>query len=205
MSRDPSSVLYLHGLNSSPDSQKARQLSAAFERMGLSDRLRVPALHHHPREAIAQLDIVIAELGRPVLVGSSLGGYYATHLAERHGLKALLINPAVNPHRLFDGHLGPQTNLYSGEVWLLTEDHVAALAELEVPAPADAQRYQVWLQTADETLDYRHAERFYEGCALRIQAGGDHGFQGFAQRLPALLAFAGFDPAHWRDVDFSDL
>ncbi|MBA1273533.1 YqiA/YcfP family alpha/beta fold hydrolase [Stutzerimonas azotifigens] len=205
MSRNPASLLYLHGFNSSPASQKARQLSAGFERVGLADRLRVPALHHHPREAIAQLEAVIAELGRPVLVGSSLGGYYATHLAERHGLKALLINPAVNPHCLFDGYLGPQTNFYSGEVWELTEDHVTALAELEVPAPADPQRYQVWLQTADETLDYRHAERFYEGCSLRIQAGGDHGFQGFAQRLPALLAFAGFDSAHWRDVDFSDL
>ena len=66
-----------------------------------------------------------------------------------------------------------------------------ALAELEVPPPQDAARYQVWLQTGDETLDYRHAERYYRACALRIQAGGDHGFQGFAERLPALLTFAG--------------
>lgn len=199
------SILYLHGLNSSPDSLKASQLTRAMARLGWSDRLRVPALQHHPREAIAALDALIAELGRPVLVGSSLGGYYATHLAERHGLKALLINPAVSPHRLFDGHLGPQTNPYSGETWELTQDHVDALAELEVPAPKDAQRYQVWLQTADETLDYRHAQTYYRGCALRIQAGGDHGFQGFAERLPALLHFAGFDPQHWRDSDFSDL
>ncbi len=199
------SILYLHGLNSSPDSLKASQLTRAMARLGWSDRLRVPALHHHPREAIATLDALIAELGRPVLVGSSLGGYYATHLAERHGLKALLINPAVSPHRLFDGHLGPQTNHYSGETWELTQDHVDALAELEVPAPNDAQRYQVWLQTADETLDYRHAQAYYRGCALRIQAGGDHGFQGFAERLPALLHFAGFDPRHWRDSDFSDI
>ncbi|WPO99551.1 YqiA/YcfP family alpha/beta fold hydrolase [Pseudomonas sp. HR96] len=185
------SILYIHGLNSAPASTKATQLSAAMQRMGLAERLRVPALHHHPREAIAQLEAAIAELGQPLLVGSSLGGYYATHLAERHGLKALLINPAVNPHRLFDGFLGTQQNLYTGESWELTLDHVTALAALEVPPPNDPQRYQVWLQTADETLDYRHAERFYRGCALRIQAGGDHGFQGFAERLPALFACAG--------------
>jgi predicted esterase YcpF (UPF0227 family) len=198
-------ILYMHGLNSSPSSRKASQLTAALERIGMSARLRVPALHHHPRLAIAQLEAAILELGRPVLVGSSLGGYYATHLAERHGLKALLINPAVKPHRRFDGYLGPQTNLYTGEIWNLTEDHVVALAELEVAPPQDAERYQVWLQTGDETLDYRHAEDYYKGCAVRIQAGGDHGFQGFAERLPALLALAGFDPAIFVELDFSDL
>ena len=205
MTSEQPAILYIHGLNSSPLSQKASQLSAALERIGMADRLRVPALHHHPRQALVQLEEALTELGRPLLVGSSLGGYYATHLAERHGLKALLINPAVTPHRRFDGYLGPQTNLYSGEVWDLTEDHVVALGELEVPPPQDTERYQVWLQTGDETLDYRDAEAFYRGCALRIQAGGDHGFQGFAERLPALLAFAGFDPALWLEQDFSDL
>ena len=195
MSADHPTLLYLHGLNSAPASRKASELLAAFSARGLAEQLRVPALHHHPRQAIAQLDGLISELGRPTLVGSSLGGYYATHLAERHGLKALLINPAVSPHRLFDGHLGPQQNLYSGETWELTGDHLQALAELEVPAPSDPARYQVWLQTGDETLDYRHAERYYRACALHIQAGGDHGFQGFAARLPQLLAFAGFSAA----------
>ncbi|KAB0547690.1 esterase [Pseudomonas argentinensis] len=189
------SILYIHGLNSSPASTKASQLSAAMTSWGLQAQLRVPALHHHPRQAIAQLEALIAELGRPTLVGSSLGGYYATHLAERHGLKALLINPAVRPHELFDGYLGTQTNLYSGETWELTEDHVAALAELAVEPPTDPARYQVWLQTGDETLDYRRAQAYYRHCALRIEAGGDHGFQGFAERLPMLFAFAGIAPA----------
>ncbi|TWE01530.1 hypothetical protein FB481_111104 [Pseudomonas sp. AG1028] len=188
-------ILYIHGLNSSPVSTKASQLIAAMTDRGLQNQLRVPALHHHPRQAIAQLEALIAELGRPTLVGSSLGGYYATHLAERHGLKALLINPAVRPHELFDGYLGTQTNHYSGETWELTEDHVAALAELAVEPPVDPARYQVWLQTGDETLDYRRAQAYYRHCALRIEAGGDHGFQGFAERLPMLFAFAGIAPA----------
>lgn len=199
------SILYIHGLNSSPASLKASQLSRAMAQLGLAEQLRVPALHHHPRQALAQLEALIAELGRPVLVGSSLGGYYATFLAERHGLPALLINPAVRPHLRFDGYLGPQKNYYSDETWELTADHVSALAELDVPAPQDPARYQVWLQTADETLDYRDAQRYYRACALRIQAGGDHGFQGFAERLPMLFAFAGIRRQLWQDVDFSAL
>ena len=83
------SILYIHGFNSAPASNKASQLTTVMGTLGLSDQLRVPALHHHPRQAILQLEQAIAQLGRPLLVGSSLGGYYATHLAERHGLKAL--------------------------------------------------------------------------------------------------------------------
>ncbi|MBD9485294.1 esterase [Pseudomonas sp. PDM14] len=199
------SILYIHGLNSAPTSNKASQLARAIEHGGLSAQVRIPALHHHPRQAIAQLQAAIAELGRPLLVGSSLGGYYATYLAEQHGLNALLINPAVRPHRLFGGREIEQTNHYTGETWQLTHDHVAALAELEVVEPQDAQRYHVWLQTADETLDYRQAEAFYQGCSLDIQEGGDHGYQGFAGRLPEMLALAGFAPAIWQDFDFSTL
>ncbi|PRA58357.1 MULTISPECIES: YqiA/YcfP family alpha/beta fold hydrolase [Pseudomonas] len=197
------SILYIHGFNSAPSSKKACQLVGVMERLGLGEQLRVPALHHHPREAIGQLQQAIAELGRPLLVGSSLGGYYATHLAEQHGLKALLINPAVAPHRMFDGYLGTQQNLYTEETWELTLDHVAALAELEVPAPQDSQRYQVWLQTGDETLDYRLAQQYYRACALRIQAGGDHSFQGFAERMPALLSFAGIGADVYQAIDFT--
>ena len=199
------SILYIHGYNSAPESKKATQLSSLMQRIGCSDQLRVPALHHHPREAIAQLQAAISDLGRPLLVGSSLGGYYATYLAEQHGLKALLVNPAVSPHRMFDGYLGTQTNLYSGQTWELTHDHVTALAELEVAAPQDPERYQVWLQTADETLDYRLAEKYYKACALRIQAGGDHSYQGFAQQLPALLNFAGIGAEQYQTIDFAAL
>ncbi|MBH3421457.1 MULTISPECIES: YqiA/YcfP family alpha/beta fold hydrolase [Pseudomonas] len=199
------SILYIHGFNSAPASTKASQLMGVMDSLGLAGQLRVPALHHHPRQAIAQLEQAISELGRPLLVGSSLGGYYATHLAERHGLKALLVNPAVSPHRMFDGYLGPQQNLYTGETWELTLDHVAALAALEVAAPQDAQRYQVWLQTGDETLDYRLAEQYYRACALRIQAGGDHSYQGFGQQLPALLSFAGIGADQYQSFDFTAL
>jgi predicted esterase YcpF (UPF0227 family) len=200
-----SPILYLHGFNSSPSSHKAQQLIRLMAQLGLSDWLRVPELHSHPRQAAAQIEQAILELGRPLLVGSSLGGYYATHFAERHDLRAVLINPAVLPHRRFDGYLGPQQNLYSGEVWQLTTDHVDALAALEVPPPRAGERIQVWLQTADETLDYRDAETFYRDCVLHIEPGGNHSYAGFAQRLPEVLTLAGLPQRLWRDFDFSTL
>ena len=199
------SILYIHGLNSAPSSHKASVLSHAMARLGLADQLHVPALHHHPRNAMEQLHAAIAQLREPLLVGSSLGGYYATYLAERYGLRALLINPAVLPHNRFDGYLGEQTNHYTGERWQLTLDHVQALRELEVAALTAPERYQVWLQTGDETLDYRDAERYYRAASLIIEPGGDHGFQGFAARLPQLFDFAGIGAQQWRDLDFSDL
>ena len=198
-------ILYIHGLNSSPASTKAQQLLGAMQRMGIADQLYLPALHHHPRQAIAQLEAIIAGAGQPLLVGSSLGGYYATFLAQRHDLKALLINPSVLPHQRLADHQALQTNHYTGETWLVTDDHRHALAELDVPAPQDPLRFQVWLQTGDETLDYRQAEQHYRACALRIEAGGDHGFQGFSARLRALFAFVGLAPERWRDIDFSTL
>ncbi len=201
MPSDRPSILYIHGFNSSPQSQKARQLASFMQRLGLADRLRVPALSSCPREAMAQLEAAIVELGQPLLLGSSLGGFFATALAERHRLKALLVNPAVLPCRRFQDYLGPQTNYYTGETWELTPGHVEALAALEVPAPEDAERYWVWLQTGDQTLDYREAVAYYRGCRLRIEEGGDHSFQGFAERLPEVLAFAGFD---FVASDFSD-
>ena len=186
-------LIYLHGFNSSPASQKAQALWQAACAHGVAEQVRIPALPNNAEQAIALIEAEIAAAETPVtLVGSSLGGYYATYLAKRHGLKALLINPAVRVSRYFSRYLGAQRNYYSGEEWELTPAHVAQMAALEIPAPQDAARVVVWLQTGDETLDYRDAAAYYHACTLDIQLGGDHSYQGFAERIPELLAFAGF-------------
>lgn len=185
-------VLYLHGFNSSPLSFKAQALQAAWRQAGLPPQyLHVPALPNDPREAVALAGDWLGRHTDAVLVGSSLGGCYATYLAEKYARKALLINPAVRPWLRFHQYLGPQQNYSTGERWELTEAHVAALARLETPPPQDPERFVVWLQTGDETLDYREAVDFYHGCRLDIQQGGDHAYQGFEGRIPELLAFAG--------------
>lgn len=187
-------ILYLHGLNSSPASFKAQQLMKHWQQAGLPPaKLHVPALPNDPVHAMAVLEQWLAGRSDVVLIGSSLGGYYATYLAEKYHYKALLINPAVQPCLRFQQYLGPQHNYHTGEVWQMTEDYVHRLARFETAPPKDVGRYWVWLQTGDETLDYRDAEGFYQHCRLDIQIGGDHSYQGFTERIPELLAFAGYD------------
>lgn len=190
----PLSVLYLHGFNSSPLSFKAQQLIRHWQQAGLpAERLHVPALPNHPHAAITLLERWLAQQAAVLLVGSSLGGYYATWLAQRYkSTQVLLINPAVRPHARFQQYLGPQQNFYTGERWVLTPEHVQALAALETPPVQDAVRYRVWLEAGDETLDYRDAAQFYRGCQLDIRDGGHHGYQGFVERIPELLALAGY-------------
>ena len=203
--RSMSKIVYLHGFNSSPASFKAQQLARLMQAIGLPEAALIPQLDNDPAKATANLEQLIKGLERPLLVGSSLGGFYATYFAERFNLEAVLINPAVAPHRLFKDRLGVQVNYHTGQQWQLTQAHVDALAALEVPAPTAGQRIEVWLQTGDETLDYRHAQQYYQGCLLDIEQGGDHSYQGFAQKLGRILKRAGICEQAWRDFDFLTL
>lgn len=194
MSAELQRVIYLHGFNSSPASHKARLFAAYCHAQGVHD-VQVPALSYDPARALRTMEDCIAEVeGRvALLVGSSLGGYYATYLAERHGLKAALVNPAVAPCRhLPRTILGRQKNYYTQEEYDFTEEHVAFLRTLEVARIGDPSRYLLLVQTGDETLDYRLAVQFYAGCRQVVQEGGSHSFDNFADVLPMILQFAGF-------------
>ena len=117
-------LLYLHGFNSAPQSHKAQVLKRHLEARGLGDRFACPKLPHRPCEAIAcaEREIALRPADTVTLVGSSLGGFYATYLAEKHGLRAVLLNPAVTPQLDLESYLGTQRNLYTGEAYELTRD-----------------------------------------------------------------------------------
>ena len=184
-------IVYLHGFNSSPASGKARQLGEHMARLGRQADYTCPALPNSPREAIAQIEAEL-EQGRPgsvTLIGSSLGGFYATHLAEKHGWKAVLVNPAVHAHLLLRDALGPQTNWHTGEKWELTEGHLAELAALDVERITRPERYLLLAQAGDEVLDYRDAVAYYAGATQIIEDGGDHGFAGFERHYQTILDF----------------
>jgi predicted esterase YcpF (UPF0227 family) len=121
--------------------------------------------------------------------GSSLGGFYATWLAERFGGKAVLINPAVRPHELLEKYIGENINYYTSEHWILNESHIQQFRELDVDCITDPERYLVMLQTGDETLDYRHAVEKYEDCNIELEQGGDHSFIDFENHIDRLLKF----------------
>jgi len=184
-------ILYLHGFSSSPASLKARQLADLLEARGLGDRFFCPALSHAPDEAIAQAEAIIrTQTGPLTVVGSSLGGFYATCLAERYGLRAALINPLVGVPASLDQYIGEQTNLYTGERFEFTAAHITQLRALEAPHVTPGN-YLLLLETGDEVLDYRLAVARYAGSHLRVFEGGDHSFTHFAELLPQLLEYCG--------------
>jgi len=184
-------IVYLHGFTSSPASGKARLLGEYLASLGRQTDYYCPTLPNSPGEAIARVEAHLAQRQtEPVtLVGSSLGGFYATHLAEKHGWKAVLVNPAVHAHVLMRGALGPQTNWHSGETWQFTEAHLAGLAALDVSAITRPERYLLLVQTGDEVIDYRDAVAYYAGAAQIVENGGDHGFRGFERHFQTILDF----------------
>jgi len=185
-------LIYVHGFNSSPASTKARQLCARLDALGRGAELVCPALPDRPAHAIEVLEGQMAKTGgQPVtLVGSSLGGYYSTWLAEKHGARAVLVNPAITPHEGLRAYLGPQKNLYTGEPYELTERHLDELRALWVEHPTELERYYLMVTTGDEVLDYREAVAKYAGAKQLVIQGSDHGFAAFEQHLDSVLAFA---------------
>ena len=190
-------ILYLHGFNSSPQSHKAQLCARYLEERGLGAHYGCPALPPLASEAIASIEALMAR--RPgasfCFLGSSLGGYYATHLAEKHGAKAVLINPAIAPHLGLRATLGTQNNLHTGEPYQLTEAHLRGWQDLWVPRVTPS-RYLLIVETGDEVLDYRKSVERYVGAAQVVIEGGDHSLQSFAQHLPRILQFAGLRAAH---------
>lgn len=183
--------LYIHGFNSSPASIKARQLDARLQALGRGAEFACPALSHWPREAVRQLESLVQGHAPDsvTLVGSSLGGFYATWLTERHGCRAVLVNPAVKAHLGLEAYLGPQRNLYTGETYELTREHLEQLGALHVETPERIDRYFLMVTTGDEVLDYRAAVRKYAGARQLVIQGSDHGFAEFERHLDVVIAF----------------
>jgi len=183
-------ILYLHGFCSSPASWKARLLGAAMAERGLAEKFHCPQLSPVPAQAMADMGQWIEAANEPVtLVGSSLGGHYASFLAETYGLKALLINPAAVARIDVGKFVGEHVNYHSGERFGFTAEHAAQLsAQVLPPTPS---RYWLWLETGDEVLDYHDAQAFWFGCRQSVFEGGDHSFTRFPEMLPQLIEFAG--------------
>ena len=183
-------IIYLHGFASSPASTKSRLLAEAMAGRGLADRFACPPLSPVPAQAMAAVSALIETGDGPVtLVGSSLGGHYANHLAEKYDLNAVLINPAVVDRLDLADFVGEHANFHSGERFTFTQAHAAQLkAQVARPTP---KRYWLLLVEGDDLLDWRQARDFYAGCRQTVVAGGDHSFTKFPDFVPQLIEFAG--------------
>jgi uncharacterized protein len=190
-------LVYLHGFLSSPQSLKAQQLVQFIQSSHVSIDCRVPALFEEPHLALAAAEKAMqqarSESAVVGLLGSSMGGFYATVLAERYGVRAVLINPSVYPHLRLRQSIrdtgGEWVNPYSHRRFTLSERDVDALASMQPEQLAAPKNYWLLAQTGDEVLDYRDAVAFYAGSKHTIEEGGDHAFQNFERYLPQVVNF----------------
>ena len=190
-------ILYLHGFRSSPKSMKARVISERMAALGLSDQLACPQLPASPTLAM-ELALSLIE-GVPAaelsIVGSSLGGYYATWLAERVGCRAVLLNPAIVPLQDLDKHVGVTTQFHSDEPFEFKREYIDELRALAVDPITGPERYFLIAATGDEVLDYRDMVKHYAGARQHVIDGSDHGISEFPDYVDTVLAFCGIGAA----------
>lgn len=181
------SILYLHGFASSSRSEKALLTAQYFQ--------AIPGVQCHAIDLPYTPDAamqVLAQATQTVptaIIGSSLGGFLATVLAERLGCRACLINPAVAPHTVLSKYLGDYEHPVLQQRYRVLPEHMQQLAELMPQQIKDPAQYLVLLQSGDEVLDYQLAVNYYQGAQLQLVQGGDHSFIGYQNYLPQIAEF----------------
>lgn len=183
-------IIYIHGFASSAFSTKAEKFKEYF-----ADEVITVSLPTIPNLAINMLEQLIEaflKLDEKVyLVGSSLGGFYSIFLANKYGLKAVLINPAVNPWGTLDRYEDLEfiTNYYDGSQFEFTSEHLNSLKSYKVDYLINPNNFITLLQTDDEVLDFNEAADFLEDTELIIEEGGNHSFEGIERYFRKIGTF----------------
>jgi predicted esterase YcpF (UPF0227 family) len=190
-------LVYLHGFRSSPQSTKARQTAAWMQRHHPDVQWWCPQLPPSPAAAMRLLRDRLAgasplETG---VIGSSLGGYYATALAEQIGCRAVLLNPAVEPARDLAGAIGEMTAWHSDERFHFRSEFIDELRAIEPGRLSAHERYLAIIAKGDEVLSWVEMSERYRGCRVTLLEGGDHALSGFEAHLPEIAAFFGLGAA----------
>ncbi len=185
-------LLYLHGFRSSPQSKKASQMAVLVTERFPSVTWWCPQLPPSPCAAMALVLQGIKDWPREsmAVVGSSLGGFYATWVAEQTGCKAVLLNPAVNPARDLASYIGEQTAWHnSDERFFFRPEFVDELSELQVEPLRHPQNYFAVIAKGDEVLDWREMTGRYPGARIKLLPGSDHALSDFDAHIDEVLAF----------------
>jgi len=188
-------ILYLHGFRSSPLSFKTTLLANRMQQLGLGDQDACPQLPASPRAAIelALQHVQQVDPSQLTLIGSSLGGYYATWLAEKIGCRAVMLNPAVYAARDLATQVGVKTQYHSNEAFEFKAEYIDELQALAVERITQPDRYFLMAATGDELLDWREMVAYFSGARQRVIEGSDHGLTGFTEYADEVLAFCGVD------------
>ncbi len=177
-------ILYIHGFASCGVGNKSTTLRNFFG----EDKVLSPDLPPEPKRAIELLSDLIEKNNVKLLVGSSLGGYYAIHLAEKYDLKAVLINPALRPFESLNALVGKVKRYCDDTEFEWKREYIRQLFELFVPE-VKLDRYLVLLQTRDELLNYQEAVNRFMGAKVIVEYGGNHRFENLDDYLYMIKNF----------------
>ncbi|RUM72112.1 MAG: hypothetical protein DSZ10_05475 [Sulfurovum sp.] len=172
-----SKILYIHGFGSCGVGNKSTALRHYFG----SKNVLSPDLPVSPLLAISLLEVMIREQDVGLLIGSSLGGYYATYLAEKYRIKAVLLNPSTVPYRTLQSYVGIQERFCDKKPFLFKQSYMDDLYTLQM-RPMEG-RYLVLLQSEDEVIDYTKAQTFYNKYRVIVEYGGNHRFENIGDYL----------------------
>jgi predicted esterase YcpF (UPF0227 family) len=187
--------LYLHGFKRGRSYVKAKQTVSLFAASDRAQDIHVPQLSAEPSKAIDEAQFLyeqlIDEVGieHVLVIGSSLGGYYASYLAERFGGRAVVINPAIRPYDLLEDYLGENETLYNGEKFTVSQNYIDELKAIDM-ALKQPQHHLLLVQMQDQTLDSSLAVTKYRNGPCFIEHAGNHSYHDFAKRLPSIINFA---------------
>lgn len=187
-------LIYIHGLNSNSESAKGQMLEDWCKTHRPEIRVVRPDLNLPPQQVMQLLDEAIAQDPHTGLVGSSLGGFYATACVAKHAVQAVLVNPSVRPFERFKRFFAQgETEHHTETGWVVTPDQLEDLKALYQPVPASPDRILVLLKQGDEVLDYREAESYFSQeeaqSALIVEPGGDHFMHDIDSKIPLIINF----------------
>lgn len=185
-------LLYLHGFRSSPQSTKAQMMAARVQADHKNVRWWCPQLPPSPREAMALIQRGTADwpADQMAVVGSSLGGFYATALAQQRGCRAVVLNPAVDPARDLAAHIGEQTAWHDpAEHFFFRPEYIDELRALQTGPLTHPERTFAVIAKGDELLDWREMTARYASARIRLLEGSDHALSDFDDHIDAVQEF----------------
>ncbi|WP_022940199.1 YqiA/YcfP family alpha/beta fold hydrolase [Psychromonas hadalis] len=184
-------LLSLHGFHSSPASLKAQQMAVYLTKHHPEITFICPQLPCLPEQMWHLIESIFDTHKDDdiAIVGSSLGGYLATKVADIYKTRIIVVNPAVTPYLLLQIYAGEQTHPYTGQKYLIDDNYMAELKALDVKNVSLTAHCWVLLQQGDEVLDYQQALHKYQGCKITCETGGDHSFVEFERFIPDIIKF----------------
>ncbi len=186
-------IIYIHGFGSHGLGSKAKIFRNYFNSIGAN--FIAPSLSYVPKLAIQTLEELIKSYNEEIyLIGSSLGGFYATYLSHMPEVKkVVLINPAIKPMQTLSRTLGDAPNFYDNSSFKWNKNHLEMLKQYVLDEPCRIESFMILLQKGDELLDYNDAVYKYDGAKQIVEEGGSHSFDGVERYFDTIKEFFNID------------